>query len=206
MPLLIGLVFLEFGAPIQSLVDSNLFQGFQNTRHHTLESTKVNVCSIVKSVHQIIGTFRQNILDVQLATLFVLHFSRNGIGDFQTTRRRSLLHGGKFLGIQQTARDGNSQNEPGSCLKLMTGNGFFHEQSMQKGSKGSNTSTSGDHDDIRRGIFWKQHGLADGTSYLECSSWLGVAQEIGTDTLFGWIDESSGWIEIFGPTNTKTDS
>jgi hypothetical protein len=45
MPLSIGLELLELGSPVHSSFSRHLFERFQNTRHHALESTKVNVRS-----------------------------------------------------------------------------------------------------------------------------------------------------------------
>jgi hypothetical protein len=64
MQLMIGLQFFQFGRSIDTLGFRDVSQGFQNPRHHTFETTKVNDSPLIELGKEFIDTRRQHILHV----------------------------------------------------------------------------------------------------------------------------------------------
>lgn len=87
VPLMVGLPLTELVLKVESLGGTDLFEGFQNARHHALESTKVNDGTLAEFLQQQIGFLCQHMLHIELSTIdLVSHFPRNGIINPQLTR------------------------------------------------------------------------------------------------------------------------
>ena len=87
MPLMVGLPFLELCIPIQSLFGGNLFQGFQNGGHHTLQPAKVATRTIVQSLEELLSILLHHMLHIHLATVeWVRHLPRYRIVHLELAR------------------------------------------------------------------------------------------------------------------------
>ena len=87
VPLMIGLPFLELCIPIQSLSGGNLFQGFQDGGHHTLQPAKVATRAIVQSLEQLLRILLHHVLHIHLPTVErVRHLPRDRIVHLELAR------------------------------------------------------------------------------------------------------------------------
>mmetsp|Transcript_4161 Transcript_4161/g.8618 ORF Transcript_4161/g.8618 Transcript_4161/m.8618 type:complete len:404 (-) Transcript_4161:117-1328(-) len=207
MPLTLLFQIRQVLLPIQSvLLRHNLFQRLQNTGHHTLQTAKVNVRTIVQSLQNHLRIFREHVLHVEFATIVLVgHFPGNGVRGLKVLRV-GLHHFLKFIVVQQPTRHGHAQDQPGLSIVQVSGDGVFGKQASQKGAKGSNAGSRGDHDEVRVLIIvGQEHGLADGTGDLDFFAGGNVAEVIAANSLFGRIDLTRGGVHVLGPSHAERD-
>ena len=79
MPLLVLLQSLQPLIVLQSLRLSNSLQHILNSRHHTLQPTEIDMCSIVELGEDLVSILLNLILNIHLSSLLVFLFTGQGI-------------------------------------------------------------------------------------------------------------------------------
>jgi hypothetical protein len=116
MPLLGFLESFEPLIVINVLLCSNSLEHILNSRHHSLETTEVDVCSVAKLVENLIGVFLYLVLDVHLSTLLVLLFTGESVVDTEVIRVL-LLCLLELVIVKESIGVSNSEEKP--CLSLL---------------------------------------------------------------------------------------
>mmetsp|Transcript_21509 Transcript_21509/g.32028 ORF Transcript_21509/g.32028 Transcript_21509/m.32028 type:complete len:348 (+) Transcript_21509:155-1198(+) len=187
VPLLGLLQTLEPSIVVKSLGFSNSLKHGLDTRHHTLKTTEVDVSTIGKLVKDLIGVFLNLVLDVHLSSRLVFLFTGQGV--VQTEVFGVLLLGSlEFIIVQKGITVGNTQEKPGFSLVGASGRSVLNKETSDKTTVGSNTSSGGNHDVVRVGVFFRhKHNLSGRSSHGHFRTWCGVTQKVGADTLLGGI-------------------
>mmetsp|Transcript_68 Transcript_68/g.120 ORF Transcript_68/g.120 Transcript_68/m.120 type:complete len:351 (+) Transcript_68:243-1295(+) len=209
VPLVIRLVSLQGGSPVQSPFGGHLFQRLENARHHALEAAKVNDGPVLEPPKELGSLLLQQVLDIESSARGIGHFPRNRIVDAQTASiciwRLPPEHGVEFRLVQERSGGRHPQNQPGPSLEHVVGGRVLDEHAVQKAAKGSNPRSRRHHDDILGGILRKDHRLADWTGDLDGGASGGVAQKTGADAGLGGIGNASFGIVVLGPTDAEAD-
>merc|ERR1711918_60371 len=71
VPLAISLPFCQLILPDKALRGTYSLEHFQNTRHHTLETTEVHMGSLVHTLKNLLRIFLYFVLDIHLTTFLV---------------------------------------------------------------------------------------------------------------------------------------
>jgi hypothetical protein len=206
MPLFVGFESLEPLFVVKSLGFGNILEHFLDSRHHSLEAAEVHVGTVLKLCENLIGIFFDLVLDVHLSSLLVLLFTGEGI--VQTEVGRELCLGGLELVVVEESIDvGNSEEQPGLTLVGSGSWGVLRKETADETTEWCNTSTSGNHDVVRGWVLLRhEHNLSGRASHDNLSSWRAVAQEVGADTLLGWIICFELGAPVGGTTDTEGSS
>jgi hypothetical protein len=202
MPLLLALKFLNPLFVIQSLGLAHLSKHILNSRHHSLQSTEVDVSTVVQLVENLIGILLNLILNVHLSSILVLLFTRKSIVQTEVLGITSLSIL-ELVIVKKSIGVGNSEEQP--CLTLVggSGGGVLEEETTDERTEGGDTSSGGYHDVIRVGIFLgHEHDLTGGSGHHNLGTGLGVTQEVGADTLLGRIVG----LELGAPVGSPSDA
>lgn len=188
MPLPLLLPVLELLAPVDSLLGADALEHLQDARHHSLESTEVDVSTLVQPGEDVVGVLLHLVLNVHLATPLVQRsFTGESIVKLELVWV-SLKDVLPLVVVQEGILVGNTKEQPGSALVSLGGRGVLHEESSQERSVRSNTSSGGDHDKVGlRVLLRHKHDLARRTSDHDLVTRLGVAEVVGADTLLGRV-------------------
>ena len=187
MPLLLVLQPLDPLLIIQSLGFANLRQHILNSRHHALEPAEVNVGPVVELGEYLVGVLFDLVLDVHLASLLVLLLAREGVIEAEVAGK-SGLGVLEFVVVEEGVGVGDSEEEPRLSLVGVGGGGVLEEEAADESSEGGDSGPGGHHDVVGGGVLLgHEHDLSGGTGHHDFVSGLGVAEEVGTDSLLGGI-------------------
>ena len=206
VPLLLGLQSLEPLVVVDSLLVTDFLQHVLDSRHHTLESTEVDVGATVELAEDLISILFNLILDVHLSTLLVLLFTAQGIVQTELVRVR-LLDSLELVVVQEGITVSNTEEQPSLSLVRLGGGGFFNKETADETTVGGNTGTGGNHDVVSVGVLLRhQHNLSGRSSHLNFITRLGVTEEVRADTLLGRIFGLKFRAPVGGATDAKTSS
>ena len=206
MPLLGLLQTLEPRIVVEILALGNTLEHRLDSRHHTLESTKVNVRTVVQLGKDLISILFNLILNVHLSTLGVLLFTRQSVVE---TKVFGVLFKGllPLVIVKQSVAIGNTQKQPGLTLVGLGGGGVFSKETTDETTVGGDSGTSGNHYVVSVGLFFgHEHDLSGGSSHLDFGTRLRVAQKVGADSLLGRIVSLEVIIPVGGTADAKTSS
>mmetsp|Transcript_17388 Transcript_17388/g.29499 ORF Transcript_17388/g.29499 Transcript_17388/m.29499 type:complete len:273 (+) Transcript_17388:773-1591(+) len=203
MPLLLRLQSFQPCVIVQPFRCCYSLQHILNTWHHTLQSAKVNVRTILQLREHLISILLNLILDVHLSSALVRLLTRQSIVQSELIWVL-LLHGLPLVVVQQGITVGNSQEQP--CLSLV-GIGsrcILHKQTPDETSVRSDSSSRSNHDVISFGIlFRQQHHLSCRTGHRNLIARFCITEEIGADTFLGRIFSLQLRTPIGGASDTQ---
>jgi len=187
VPLLLLLQTLEPFVVVKSLIGSNSLEHVLDSWHHSLQTAEVDVSTVVELGKDLISVFLNLVLDVHLSSLLVLLFTAEGVVDAEVLGVL-LLGFLEFVIVQESIAVSDTKEQPSLALVGAGGRGVFGKETTDESSVRSNTSTGSNHDKVSLGIFFRhEHDLSSGTSHADFVTRLGVAKEVGADTLLGRI-------------------
>mmetsp|Transcript_15478 Transcript_15478/g.18645 ORF Transcript_15478/g.18645 Transcript_15478/m.18645 type:complete len:232 (-) Transcript_15478:464-1159(-) len=187
VPLTSLLPFLKSLLPVDSLGFSNTFHSSEDTRHHSLESAEVDVCTEVHELEDFLSVFLNLILDVHLTAALVLLLTgkRNVVAELF---RVFLLHCLPVFIVKKSIGIGNTKEEPCESLELFCCLSVLNEETAEESTVWCNTSTSCKHDNRSfRFLLRHQHNLSSRSGKSKFSTRLSITQVVGADTLLSRI-------------------
>mmetsp|Transcript_1215 Transcript_1215/g.880 ORF Transcript_1215/g.880 Transcript_1215/m.880 type:complete len:346 (-) Transcript_1215:11-1048(-) len=187
MPLLGLLESLEPFVVVDALFGSNSLKHVSDSRHHSLKTAEVDVSTVAELVEDLVGVFLNLVLDVHLATLLVLLLTGKSVVNTEVVGEL-LLGSLEFVIIQQSIGVGNSKEEPGLSLVDPGGRGVLGKETTDETTVGSNSGSGSNHDVVGGGVLLRhEHNLSGGSGHHDLVTGLGVAKEVGADSLLGRI-------------------
>jgi hypothetical protein len=203
VPLLGLLQSLEPLVVVKILLFGNSLQHVLDSRHHALKTAEVDVSTVIQLFENFVGVFLDLVLDVHLSARLVLLFTRKSIVDTEVFGEL-LLGLLELVIIKKGVAVCDTKEQPSFSLVGLGGRGVFGEQTTDKSTVRSNSSSGGNHDVISGGVFFgHKHNLSGGSSHHNFRSGLGVAKEVGADTLLGGIVSLEFRVPVSCPTDTK---
>ena len=202
MPLLGLLESLDPLIVVNSLLLADTGKHVLDSRHHSLQSAEVHVGTILQLCEDLSGVLLNLVLDVHLSAILVLLLTAEGVVNSEVVGVTGLgiL---ELVIVQKGVAVGNTKEEPGLTLVDLGGGGLLHEKTTDESTEGSNTGSCGNHDIISGGVLLgHEHDLTGGTGHHDLGTGLGVAKEVGADSLLGGIV----FLELGAPVSGTTDA
>jgi hypothetical protein len=206
VPLSLLLKSLDEFFVINSLALAHLSKHILNSRHHSLQTAEVHVGTGIKLGEDLIGVLLNLVLDVHLSSLLVVLFTRKCV--VKTEVIGELFLGGlEFIVVEKSIGVGNSKEQPGLSLVNIGGGGGLEEKTTDESTEWGNSSSCGNHDVIGGGVLLgHEHNLTGGSGHHDFVTGLGVTQEVGADSLLGWIVGLELRAPVGGTTDTEGSS
>ena len=202
VPLLLLLQALDPLIVVNALAGSNFLEHILDSRHHTLKTAEVDVGSVLQLGEDLIGVFLNLVLDVHLSSLLVGLFTRKGVVDSKVLRE-STLGLLEFVVVKEGIAVSNSQEQPSFSLVGLGGRGVLVEKTTDESTVRGDTSSGGNHDVVGgRVLLRHEHNLSGRSGHLNFIARLGVTEEVGADTLLGWVLS----LELRAPVGGTTDA
>mmetsp|Transcript_29813 Transcript_29813/g.30243 ORF Transcript_29813/g.30243 Transcript_29813/m.30243 type:complete len:301 (-) Transcript_29813:258-1160(-) len=202
MPLSLLLPVFKSVGPHHVLLLCHPLKHLQNTRHHPLQSTEVDVGTIAESLKELIGILFHLILDVHLPASGVVLLTRESIVELKVVGVAGLDVLPHLI-VEKRIAVGDTKEEPSNALVSGGSRSLLDEKTAKKGSVGSDSGSSGDHDKI---CLWlrlgHKHDLTSGSSELHFITWLSITQEVRADSLLCWVLG----LQLGAPVSSTTDT
>jgi len=203
VPLSLLLKSLDEFIVVNSLALANSSKHILDSGHHSLQTAKVHVGTVIKLGEDLISILLNLVLDVHLSSILVLLFTGKGIVN---TEVFGVLLLGKleFVIVKEGIRVGNSEEQPGLTLVNCSGGGVLGKKTTDESTEGGNSGSGGNHDVIGGGVLLgHEHDLTGGSGHHDFVTGLGVAQEVGADSLLGGIVGLEFGAPVGGTTDTE---
>ena len=198
---LVLLQLLKVLFPVQPLLLGHALEHLQNTGHHALETTEVDVGTVGQQVKHLISILLHLVLDVHLAPALVGLLTGEGVVNAELIGV-GLGNGLDLFVVQLGIGIGHTHEQPGKAGELVRGD-VLKEHAAPEGAEGGNTGTGGNHDDGGVGVFGQQQHLAGGASHGDFGAGGGIAQEVGADALLGGIVTPEFGVPVGGTTHAE---
>ncbi len=187
MPLLLGLQPLDPLLVIQSLLLADLGQHILNSGHHSLQPAEVDVRPVVQLGENLVGVLLHLVLDVHLSPLLVLLLARESVVETEVVGE-SRLGVLELVVVEEGVRVGHSEEEPGLSLVGVGGGRVLEEETAHEAAEGGDSRSGGHHDVVGVGVLLgHEHDLSGRAGHGDLVSRLGVAEEVGADSLLGGV-------------------
>ena len=206
MPLLGLLKSLDPFIVVNSLGLADGSKHILDSRHHSLKSTEVHVSTRVKLGEDLIRVLLNLILDVHLSSTLVLAFTGEGVVNTEVIGVTGLgiL---ELVIVKEGVAVGNTEEEPCLALVHFSGGGVLEEETTDESTEGGNTGSGGNHDVVSgRVLLGHEHNLTGGSGHSNLGTGGGVAQEVGADSLLGWVVSLELGVPVGGTTDTEGSS
>ena len=187
MPLLLGLEALEPLIIVELLAFAHTLEHVLNTGHHSLETTEVDVGTVVKLVEDLIGVLLNLVLNVHLSSLLVLLLAGEGVVDAEVVGEvtLSLL---ELVVVKEGIAVGHTKEQPGLTFVGVSGGSVLSKETADETTVRGDASSGRNHNEVG---FWvllrHEHNLASGAGQLNVVTRLGVAEKVGADALLRWV-------------------
>mmetsp|Transcript_8162 Transcript_8162/g.18080 ORF Transcript_8162/g.18080 Transcript_8162/m.18080 type:complete len:391 (-) Transcript_8162:65-1237(-) len=203
VPLLGLLQLLDPDVVVDFLLGGNSLEHVLDTRHHSSETTEVDVGPVLELLEDLVGVFLDLVLDVHLSSVDVGLFTGKSVVNAEVVGVL-LLGFLEFVVVKKGVRVGNSEEQPGLSLVGTGGGGVLRKQTADESTVRGNSSSGGNHDEVGLGVLLgHEHDLSGGSGHGEFVTGGGVAQEVGADSLLGWVVGLEFWAPVGGTTNAK---
>jgi len=199
VPLLGLLQSLDPFVVVNSLLLGNSCQHILDSGHHSLQTAEVDVGTVLQFLENFISVFLNLVLDVHLTSRLVGLFTGKSV-----VKTKSLLLGLlEFVIVKKSVAVGDTKEQPGLSLVGLGGRGVFEKETTDESAVRGNSSPGGNHDVVSGGVLLgHKHDLSGGSGHLDLGTGLGVAKEVGADTLLGRIVG----LELRAPVGGTTDA
>ena len=203
VPLLLGLQALEPLIIVKSLLLGNTLKHVLDSGHHSLQSAEVDVGTVVQLLENLVGVLLNLVLDVHLAAILVGLLTGKSVVETEVVRV-VLLDLLPLVVVEEGVAVGNTKEQPGLALVGVSSRGVLGEQTADESTVRGDTGSGGNHDEVGLGVLLRhEHDLSGGSSHLDLGTRLGVAQEVGADSLLGGIVGLKLGAPVGGATNAK---
>mmetsp|Transcript_45079 Transcript_45079/g.134563 ORF Transcript_45079/g.134563 Transcript_45079/m.134563 type:complete len:343 (-) Transcript_45079:34-1062(-) len=172
---------------LHALLLAHALQHLLDAWHHALEATEVHVAArVAQQVKDLVGILLNLVLDVHLATALVLL----PLAGQSVVQAEVLGAGGsdllQLVIVQLAIRVRSTHEQPEQASELVVWH-IFKEQAAPERAERRNASAGGSHDNGGVGVLRQQQHLAGGAGHHDLRARGSVAQEVGADTLLGWV-------------------
>jgi len=187
MPLLLGLQSLEPLIIVNALALADALKHVLNTRHHSFETTEVDMGTVVKLVENLVGVLLNLVLDVHLSTVLILLLTRESIVNAKIVGG-SLLGSLELVVVKEGIAVGHTKEQPGLTFVGVSGGSVLSKETADETTVRGDASSGRNHNEVG---FWvllrHEHNLASGAGQLNVVTRLGVAEKVGADALLRWV-------------------
>merc|ERR1712176_1673827 len=167
MPLLCLLQTLQPFFVVKTLLFSNSLEHVLDSRHHSFQTTEVDMSTVLELFEDLVSIFFNLVLDVHFTPLAISLFTRQSIVNTKVVWE-SFLSLLEFIIIQKSIAVSNTQEQPSFSFVCTGGRSVFVKKATDETSVGRNSSSRTNHNVISRGVFLGQeHDLSCWSGHLD---------------------------------------